>query len=101
MNWKLILRILGILLFIEAGMLFLCAGVGFFYQEKFLYFVWSALIALLFGTVGQLAGRRWSGRMGRRDCYMVVTLAWLVFSLVGMLPFLLSGSLPDISSAFF
>ena len=101
MNWKLILRILGILLFIEAGMLLFCAGVGFFYQEKFLYFVWSALIALLFGTVGQLAGRHWSGRMGRRDCYMVVTLAWLVFSLVGMLPFLLSGSLPDISSAFF
>jgi trk system potassium uptake protein TrkH len=101
MNWKLILRILGILLFIEAGMLFLCAGVGLFYQEKFLYFVWSALVAIIFGTVSQLAGRHWSGRMGRKDCYMTVTLSWLVFSLVGMLPFLLSGSLPDISSAFF
>lgn len=32
--------------------------------------------------------------MGRRDGFLIVSLTWVVFSLVGMLPFIVSGYQP-------
>ena len=39
--------------------------------------------------------------MGRRDGYLIVSLVWMIFSLIGMIPFILTDSVPDVSSAFF
>ncbi|MDH5609812.1 MAG: TrkH family potassium uptake protein, partial [Cyclobacteriaceae bacterium] len=36
-----------------------------------------------------------------RDGYLVVTGGWLIMSLFGSIPYMLSGSIPDISNAFF
>ena len=39
--------------------------------------------------------------MTRRDGYCIVTLTWLMFTILGMLPFLMSGEIPSVSGAFF
>lgn len=39
--------------------------------------------------------------MSRRDGFLIVSLTWVVFSLAGMLPFLLSGYQPRVAAAFF
>jgi trk system potassium uptake protein TrkH len=46
-------------------------------------------------------GREAENSLSRRDAYVVVTATWLVFSLFGMLPFLIHGSLSNLAEAFF
>jgi trk system potassium uptake protein TrkH len=44
---------------------------------------------------------RYAKQLGRREGYAVVAGGWLLATLVGMLPYLLSGVLPSLSEAFF
>lgn len=101
-NWKIILRILAFLLYIESLLMNLCSGFGFYFHEDDRWpFVISAGVALLVGLVLNYVGRGAEKRFSRRDGYIIVTFSWIVFSLMGMLPFLLSGSLSSVSDAFF
>ncbi len=98
-----IYKILGILLAIEAGVLFVCALIPLFMLEKDLFaFLASSLItaccAVFFITAGKGSNR---DGVSRRDGYVVVTLSWLLFSLFGCLPFWLSRYVPEFSNAFF
>ena len=102
LNVKVILKVLGILLFIEAFMLLCCAGVSLFYGEEDLWaFLWSAGVTLAAGVLGVVLGRKPGRGLGRRDGYVIVSLTWVLFSLFGMLPFLIGGYLPSAADAFF
>lgn len=101
MNWRLIIRITGMLLLIEAGMLALCALIGLLYGETDTAFAWTTLIAGGLGGVLIACGNRSRANMSRKDGYFVVSIVWVVFTLIGMLPFLFSHTLPDVASAFF
>ena len=46
-------------------------------------------------------GRGAENRLSRRDGYCIVTLSWVFFTLFGMLPFYLSGSIDSLTNAFF
>ena len=37
----------------------------------------------------------------KKEGYLIVTLGWLILSITGMLPYLLSGAIPSVSNAFF
>ena len=39
--------------------------------------------------------------LGKREGYLIVTLGWVLMSLFGALPFVLHGSIPNYSDAFF
>ncbi len=101
MNWRQISKLLGILLFIEAGQLLITLGVAAYYEEDTMPFLWTTLLAMGLGISGRLVGRKSGKSMGRKDGYLVVSLVWLLFTLIGMLPFILSGSIPDVAGAFF
>lgn len=100
-NWRQISKLLGILLFIEAGQLLITLGVSAFYGEDIMPFLWTVLLTIGLGICGRLIGRRSGKNMGRKDGYLVVSLVWLLFTLIGMLPFILSRSIPDVAGAFF
>lgn len=100
-NWKLIAKILGFLLYIEAGLMMLCQVVCWIYHEGVLAFALPIGIALVLGTTGVLLGRNAGKKMGRKDGYIVVSTVWIIFTLIGMTPFLLDGHVPDVASAFF
>lgn len=101
LNWRLITRILGFLLFIEAGLMFLCQLVCWIYEEGMDDFVLPICVALLLGGLGVLLGRNAGKSMGRKDGYIIVSFIWVLFTLIGMLPFLLGNHVPDVASAFF
>ena len=101
MNWKLISRILGILLFIEAGLMCVCMAVSMIYRESIYTFFWPTAGSVVLGLVLCALAHGNSPNMGRKDGYLIVSIAWVMFSLVGMWPFLLAGTLPDAASAFF
>lgn len=100
-NWRLISKVMGILLFIEAGLLMLCQGVAWIYSEGVEAFLPPVCIALALGALGTLLGRNAGKSMGRKDGYVVVSLVWVIFTLIGMLPFLIDGCISDVASAFF
>lgn len=99
---KIILRIVGILLFIEAAFLLGSVGVSLFYGEDtvrpLLYSAGIiASVALLLVTFCK-GGER---AISRKDGYVVVSLCWIVFSLFGTLPYILTDSIPSFTDAFF
>ena len=100
-NWRQIFKVLGMLLFIEAGLLMITMIVALIYQENIMPYVWTLVITLVLGILGRGIGWGAGKNMGRRDGYLIVSLVWLIFSLIGMIPFILTESVPDVSSAFF
>ncbi len=100
-NWKLIAKVMGFLLFIEAGLMMLCQVVCWIYDEGVKAFSLPICIALLLGGIGVFVSKDAGKKMGRKDGYIIVSSVWMLFTLIGMLPFLLDGHIPDVSSAFF
>lgn len=100
-------KLFGVLLLIETAALLLTAAVAFHYQRVagetdvrcFL------LTAALTGAVGLLLYN--IGRSNKktplqiRDSFMVVALSWVLFSVFGMLPFLMYGTVDNVTDAFF
>lgn len=101
-NLKLISKILGSLLFLEAGLMLMCLLMAsYFKEDDVMAFLISVIVTLLFGFVLKYAGGHADNALGRRDAYLVVTLSWTVFSLFGTLPFLISGYITEFTDAFF
>lgn len=101
-NLKLISKILGSLLFLEAGLMLMCLLMAsYFKEDDVMAFLISVIVTLLFGFVLKYAGGHADNALGRRDAYLVVTLSWTVFSLFGTLPFLISGYITGFTDAFF
>lgn len=102
LNFRLIFRFFGILLLVETVALLSAALVAVFYKESDgYYFLISAGITLLLGVSGILAGLKASPLIGRREGSLIVTFIWIVFTLFGLLPFWISGSIPSFTDAFF
>lgn len=102
LNFPLISRALGILLYLEALMLGTCFGMGLVFAEtEHWSFGLPSLLALALGGVLRFLGRHAENRMSRRDGFFIVSLTWIVFTLVGMLPFLIGGYEPRVAAAFF
>ena len=87
---------------LEALLLGLCFGMGFYFGEvNHLTFGLPSALAAVIGALLLYFGRHAENRMGRRDGFLIVSLTWVVFSLVGMLPFIVSGYQPRVAAAFF
>lgn len=76
--------------------------VAWYYDETF----WPLLIsAAITGTVGGLIwlgiGKRTKKGIAKREGYLIVALSWVVVSLFGAIPYILSGSIPSFTNAFF
>lgn len=101
MHPKTISKILGSLLMLLAAVMACCAGVSLIFEGRdFFAFTASALLTVLTGLLFLLFGKGATKNYSRRDGYLTITLSWLMFALVGTLPFLLSGSL-TFTDAFF
>lgn len=101
-NSRMVFRILGVLLFIEAGLMLLCSFFPIYYHEDDLTaFLLSAVAAVGVGMFLFLLGKGADKRFNRREGYIVVSVSWVIFSIFGMLPYCLSGYIPNLSDAFF
>ena len=101
-NWKLIAKILGALLFIEAFFMALCLIMtAIYHEEDLMVFVISTAITTGGALLLRLMGHGAHNSLSRRDAYVVVTLTWVVFSIFGMSPFLMRSAVPSLTDAFF
>lgn len=99
-------RLFGVLLFIETMALLLTAAVSWFYhvrcgENDYPAFLISAAITGGVGLVLYVFGRLRKTRIDNDDTFVIVSLSWILFSLFGMIPFLLSGAIDNVTDAFF
>ena len=101
-NRSIIFKIIGSLLFIEAILLLACLCMAVGYQEDdVLAFIITIILTTFTGIVLHFFGRHANNYMSRRDAYLVVTLSWIIFSLFGTFPFMISGYIPNFTDAYF
>lgn len=101
-NLRVIIGLLGLLISINGVFMFLCLPFSIYYKENWLSIVISGLITLVVGLLLWQSSRKHSNKeLKKRDGYLIVTLGWLTMSFFGTLPYVLSGSIPDFTDAFF
>ena len=101
-NNRLIFKILGTLLWIEAVFMSLGLLLSICHKESdTLPFLITMAITLAAGTGLRLLGRHASSALSRRDAYLLVSVVWITFAAFGMLPFLLGGYIHSVTDAFF
>ena len=102
LNYKIIYKIIGTLLYIEAAMMSWCMCMAFYFgEDDSLAFVISVVTTILGGVCMKYMGRNSENSLGRREAYLLVTLTWLIFSLFGSLPFMISGYITNFTDAYF
>lgn len=101
--------IFGILLQLESLFLLLTSAVCFFFKEDdWWVFVLSAVLSFTIGALS-IGARKWQNKklnayveksLSRADSFMVVALTWVLFSIIGMIPFITLADM-KITDAFF
>ena len=101
-NFRIIARVFSLLLIIEGIFMLVSAGVSFLYHEHAATsFCFSALITIVTGVLVYTPFRNEERIFGNKEGYIIVTGIWLIFSIFGALPYLLSGSISNFGDAFF
>ncbi|MBQ7246175.1 MAG: TrkH family potassium uptake protein [Firmicutes bacterium] len=102
-NYHSVLRMMGVL-FLVLGMAFIpTIAVALIYREYFEASCFAATMVPCF-IVGFVLMRIYSPsglRTKQRDVYLIVSLCWIVSSIVGSIPLVLTGALPNPIDAFF
>lgn len=103
MNYKLMGRFIAQIILMEAIFLLPALGISLGYGERSAVygFLLSIAIILALGIPMYLACRKTSLRFGVREGMVCVSMTWLVMSLLGALPFYISGAIPKYVDAFF
>ena len=97
-----IIRILGLIMLIEAVSMLTCILVALIYDESVWPFVMSVMISGLIAGLMRLPGRNAAlNNISNRDTFLVVTLAWVLISVTGTLPYILSGTITSFINALF
>ncbi len=101
-NFRFIANILGKLLLVESAALLLCMGVALIYGEDDAdAFLISAGITLAASLVLIFSVRVKDKVLAKRDGYFIVSCIWILFTVFGSLPLMISGYIPSFPDAFF
>jgi trk system potassium uptake protein TrkH len=101
-NFRIIARAFSQVLIIEGLFMLVSAGVSIIYKDSSASsFVYSALITIVTGVLVFTPLRNEEKVYGSREGYIINTGIWILFSVFGTLPFLLSGCTESFTDAFF
>ncbi len=102
MNVKLLLRLLGAILLVEAAAMLPALAIALGYGDgDAMAFVWTILLLAAIGAPLRLFVRTEETNLRAREGFLVVSLAWILLSVFGALPFVLSGMIPIFVDALF
>ena len=101
MNFRMIKNILGWILIFEAGfMLIPLITAAVYFEETFFAFLISIGICLLFGAL--FIWKKPENRtLYSREGFVIVSLSWIILSLFGAIPFVISREIPSFIDAIF
>jgi len=101
MNYRMIFKILGNVLCVEAVCMVPSLLISFIYGEGETIALLISIIILTFLGLGLSRIKPVTGDIYARDGYAIVALAWLLVSIFGALPFLISKAIPSVFDALF
>ena len=101
MNRKMVFYMIGKIVLAEAAMLLLPLVVALLYKETPLPFLITIGIALVLGIALSLIFKPKDRVIYAKEGFVIVAFAWIALSLIGCIPFVLSGALPNFFDAFF
>ena len=102
MKTKVVLHTVGLVMLVEAGLLLIPAAVGLIYHEQgsVRAFLIAACASAAAGGLLLLA-KPAKNAIYAREGFAIVGLSWILLSLFGCLPFVISGQIPRFVDAFF
>ncbi|MFP4301981.1 MAG: TrkH family potassium uptake protein [Alkalispirochaetaceae bacterium] len=103
MNIALVLRVVAILMLIISGFMLIPVVVAVAYGEFWTIpgFLIPVGVSVALALFYLLITRREYGFLSNRGGFLLVSLAWLIASLIGALPFVLTGAMSSYVDAFF
>ncbi len=104
MNPLILAKIISILLIIISGFMVIPAGIALYCNEYRSFFAFAetiAVTALFSAAVFLMLRKNRTDAISTRDGFLMVTLSWVLASVIGAMPFYLSGSIPSFTDAFF
>ena len=100
MNYKMIAKLIGLLLFIEAGLLIPPAIVALIYEESLIPYIVSAAIMIV-AAIPLFLIKPKVRDIYAKEGFVTVALMWISLSVFGALPFVFSGAIPNYIDALF
>jgi len=101
MEYGVVAKVLGYLLMLEAGLMTPALLIALYYKSE----DWLALLISIFvtGIIGFILSKafRYRDNVQIKEGMVIVGLGWILVSLFGSLPFILSGAIPSWIDAFF
>ena len=101
MNYRMILKIVGRVTGIEAMFLLIPTAVALLYHESVIGFLTAIAIALVFTGFSAIVTRKHDPQFYAKEGLTSVALAWVCISLIGAVPFVVDGSIPNYVDALF
>src|SRR6056297_147618 len=102
MKFRVIFNILGLLLLIEGISMLLPLGVSLYYNEPDIFALFlSSGLTIFAGALMWYSTKKNNKSIGKREGFIIVSLVWIIFSLFGSLPFVISGYIESYTDAFF
>lgn len=100
MNYRMLAHLLGVILLIEAALLLLPALTALLYGESVIPFL-VTMALLLIAALPNVIVRPKNRRIYAKEGFVCVVSAWILMSLFGALPFVISGAIPNYVDAVF
>ena len=105
MNFKMVFNVVGKMLMLLAALLILPTIVSLIYGEQLritISFFSTVIVCFLLSVIMHYLTKDVTERdFYKREGYVIVTLTWVIFSLLGALPFYLSGEIPHYIDSLF
>ena len=102
LNYKIIFHFFGLLLLFNGGFMWLAALISLIYQDGVTLNIFlSGVIILIIGGLLMSTTTNHKKELNKREGYLVVTFGGIVMALTGTLPYILTGTIPSFTSAFF
>ncbi|MBD0832443.1 TrkH family potassium uptake protein [Aestuariibaculum sediminum] len=102
LNYKIIFHFLGLLLLFNGGFMLLATLVSFICNDGVTFQIFTAgILTLIIGALVMLLTRKHTKEMNKREGYIVVAFGWIIMSLSGTLPYIITQSIPSFTNAFF
>ena len=102
-NYRVILNVLGLLLLFNGFFMLLCIPASLYYNlDDLVPMGFSATATLGLGlAVWATTRSKQKPNIKKREGFLIVSLGWIVMSLSGTLPYIMSGSVINFTDAFF
>ena len=102
LNHKVIIYIIGVLLLFNGGLMLMATIASWLMKDTVTFeMTVSAFVVMILGGFMMLISRSHEPQIHKREGYLIVTLGWVVMTLTGMIPYILTDTIEDLPSVFF